>query len=296
MKIAARALAAAACVLFAGAARADAEDQAAISALRVRHAALQNDLAHNAFGRPLHLESGQNKGDANGDIHAVLEHPFGRLNAALDAAENWCDILILHLNVKQCRSAGGPAWNTLTVYIGTKGWQSLGSAHRVVFDFNVRAHTAEYLRIKLDADQGPLGVHNFRIEVEAVPLDPGRSFIHLSYSYTSGLAARLAMNAYLETLGSGKVGFSVIDRSADGKPVYVGGERPALSSATRCATTSRSTRTSTRSMRRRASSSTAVACAGGSRRPSRIGDSCTSSRSAEYLDMKRKELERQRGR
>jgi hypothetical protein len=294
VKIAARALAAAACVLFAGAARADAEDQAAISALRARHAALQNDLAHNAFGRPLHLESGQNKGDANGDIHAVLEHPFARLNAALDAAENWCDILILHLNVKQCRSAGGPAWNTLTVYIGTKGWQSLGSAHRVVFDFNVRAHTAEYLRIKLDADQGPLGVHNFRIELEAMPLEPGRSFIHLSYSYTSGLAARLAMNAYLETLGSGKVGFSVIDRSADGKPVYVGGERGVIERNT---------------MRYYLAIDTYVdtfdAAPGeqlDGRRLRRWFAATESYRrqlheleEAEYLDMKRKELERQRG-
>jgi len=49
--------------------------------------------------------------------------------------------------------------------------------------------------------------------------------MHLSYSYGYGMAARLALQAYLSTLGSGKVGFSVIDKRPDGTPVYVGSVR-----------------------------------------------------------------------
>jgi len=60
---------------------------------------------------------------------------------------------------------------------------------------------------------------------EAVPLDAGHSFMHLSYSYGFGFAARLAMQGYLSTVGSGKVGFSVVDRRPDGQPVYVGSMR-----------------------------------------------------------------------
>src|SRR5262245_24131135 len=202
-----------------------AQDQAAVDALRARHAALKSDLANNAFGRPLHLESAQIEGEITGNIHAVLDHPFGRLNAALDAADHWCDILILHLNIKQCRSSQGGAVSKLTVYIGTKHWQPLESAERIVFDFHVRADTPEYLRSELLAAEGPLGARNFRIELEAIPLDEGRSFIHLSYAYTYGTAARLAMQGYLRTLGRGKVGFTVIDHAVDGKPVYVGDVR-----------------------------------------------------------------------
>jgi hypothetical protein len=211
-------------LLAAGAAYAE-QDQPAIEALRARHAALKNDLAQNAFGRPLHLESAQTEGEVSGNVHAVLEHPFARLNAALHAADHWCDILILHLNIKQCRSAPGASVSTLTVYIGTKRWQSLESAERIVFDFHVRADTSEYLRLELRADDGPLGARNFRIELEAIPLEAGRSFIHMSYAYTFGTAARLAMLGYLRTVGRGKVGFTVVDRTADDKPVYVGDER-----------------------------------------------------------------------
>ena len=69
---------------------------------------------------------------------------------------------------------------------------------------------------------------NYRVLLEAVPLDEQRSFIHLSYAYSYGVAARLAMQAYLATLGSAKVGFTVVDRRADGQPVHVGGVRGAV--------------------------------------------------------------------
>jgi hypothetical protein len=220
-----RVLAAASCLLFAGFAPANAQDLSAANALRARHTALRNELASNAFGRPLHLDSQQVAGELTGEIHAVLEHPFTKLNAALDAADHWCDVLILHINIKQCRSVGAAPVNKLVAYIGTKHPQALESAQRVVFDFRVRADTPDYLRIDLQADQGPLGTRNFRFVLEAVPLEAGRSFIHLSYAYTYGLVARLAMQGYLGTIGGGKVGFSVVGRTTDGRPIYVGDVR-----------------------------------------------------------------------
>jgi hypothetical protein len=220
-----RVLAVAWALLLPGVAPANADHQSDSNALRARHAALQTELAHNEFGRPLHLDSQQVGPDLSGDIHAVVEHPFARVNAALDAPDHWCDILILHINIKQCRSAGEPSPGRLTVYIGTKHAQPLESAQRVLFDFRVQADTAEYLRIELHANDGPLGTHNFRIVLEAIPLDAGRSFVHLSYAYTYGLVAQMAMRGYLGTIGSGKVGFSVAGRSADGRPIYVGDVR-----------------------------------------------------------------------
>ena len=46
---------------------------------------------------------------------------------------------------------------------------------------------------------------NYRIVVEAVPIDAKRSVIHMSYAYGYGFAARVAMQTYLSTLGSAKV-------------------------------------------------------------------------------------------
>lgn len=202
-----------------------AQDGSAPAALRARYAALEKQFAQNAFGRPVHLESEEKSDWIGGDIHAVLDHPFDQVNAALDAAGRWCDVLILHINTKYCRAVGRAPDDKLVVHIGTKHAQSLASAQRVVFDYHVRADTADYLKVELHAPEGALGTRDYRITFEAVPLEGGRTFMHLSYSYRYGFAARVAMQSYLATIGSDKVGFSSTGRAANGQPVYVKGVR-----------------------------------------------------------------------
>jgi len=214
-------LAVGACIVFASLAQPAKPEEPAVSALLARYAALQKDLEHNAFGRPLHLDSRQAGNELSGDVYAVQEHPYARLNAALDSADNWCDILILHFNVKRCTHSEGAAPGKLTLYIGTKRAAQADSGQRVEFDFHVRKDTADYLRVELHADKGPLGTSNFNIVLEAAPLPADRSFIHLYYAYSYGTLARLATQAYLGTIGSDKVGFSVVGHAADGRPVYV---------------------------------------------------------------------------
>jgi hypothetical protein len=190
-------------------------------ALRDRHAALAPQLARNPYGRPMHIESTQTSGDLKGAVYAVIDHPFATLDRELRAAAQWCEILILHLNVKHCRASGNAPNSMLAVSIGKKHDQALSDAHRVNFEYQLASATPDYLKVMLNAKEGPLGTRDYRIVVEAIPLDAGRSFVHMSYAYGYGLAARLAMQGYLGTIGSGKVGFSVVDRGPDGQPVYV---------------------------------------------------------------------------
>ncbi len=75
------------------------------------------------------------------------------------------------------------------------------------------------------AATGPMGTRDYRLALEAVPLDDKRSFIHMSYAYGYGTAARLAMSAYLATAGRDKIGFSITGKADDGKPVYIDGVR-----------------------------------------------------------------------
>jgi hypothetical protein len=70
-----------------------------------------------------------------------------------------------------------------------------------------------------------MGTRDYEIRLEAAPLDAKRTFIHLSYGYTLGSMARLAMDAYLMGPGRDKTGFSVVERRPDGSPVYVDGVR-----------------------------------------------------------------------
>jgi hypothetical protein len=217
-----RACAAAAALTASICAAAPARAQAdTAAALRARHAALREALQHNEFKRPIALESRQTAGDLEGDIYALVDHPFERVDATLKGVAQWCDILMLHLNVKHCKASAATSPATLVLNIGKKYDQPLDDTFRVQFSYRVAASTPDYLQVQLRAAEGPLGTRDYRIALAAVALDARHSFLHLTYAYSYGMAARLAMQGYLATLGRGKVGFSVVGRDAAGKPVYV---------------------------------------------------------------------------
>ena len=190
--------------------------------LRARHDALQDKFANNQFGRPLVLESTETSGDLKGDVYAVVDHPFPMVQQALQSAEHWCDILILHLNVKRCKASSGMP-KTIALNVGRKFDQPIEDAYQLNFNYRVATSTADYLQVLLSADEGPLSTKNYRIQVEAVPIEAKRTVIHMSYAYGYGFAAKMAMQTYLATLGSAKVGFTIVDKKPDGKPVYQAG-------------------------------------------------------------------------
>ena len=190
--------------------------------LKARYASLQDKFANNQFGRPLVLESTQSSGDLKGDVYAVFQHPFSTVQQALVSPEHWCDILILHLNVKRCKASAATP-KTLSLNVGRKFDQPIEDAYELNFKYRVGASSADYLQVLLSADEGPLSTKNYRIQVEAVPIEAKRTVIHMSYAYGYGFAAKMAMQTYLATLGSAKVGFTIVDKKPDGKPVYQAG-------------------------------------------------------------------------
>jgi hypothetical protein len=124
--------------------------------------------------------------------------------------------MILHPNVKGCRATGPENGDTgtLEVRIGR-------SEHAVEFAFRIARVTDDYLDVRLDAPTGPAGTSDYRIRVEAAPAGPDQTLLHLAYSHGFGTQARLAMDAYFNTFGRNKVGFSTTGRDANGQPQYV---------------------------------------------------------------------------
>jgi hypothetical protein len=191
-------------------------------ALRARMSALGEQLSNNAFGRPLVLVSTEASGNLKGDVYAIAGQPYKVVGPALQGMDHWCDILILHLNVKGCTWSSADSAHTLSLAVGRKFEQPTEDAYKVDFSYQLVASKADYLQVLLNADAGPLGTKNYRIVLEATPIDARSSFVHMSYSYGYGTAARIAMQGYLATLGRDKVGFSIVERKSDGTPVYVG--------------------------------------------------------------------------
>ena len=213
------------CLMLAGAGGPLAKAAQPAADLQARYLSLQEQLSHNAFQRPLFLDSTEAAEALKGDIYAVLDHPYAGVSLALQQMDHWCDILILHLNVKGCHALNNPTAPILKVSIGRKNDEPLEQAYAVDFNYEVATADETYLHVILHADAGPLGSKNYRIALEAVPLPAGGTFLHLSYSYEYGLAGRLAMKGYLATLGSAKVGFSVAGRRPDGAAIMVDGVR-----------------------------------------------------------------------
>jgi hypothetical protein len=188
--------------------------------LRATYSSLQDRLRNNHYGRPLYMESQQFDSTLKGDIHAVVDHAFATFARALASPDNWCDVLLLHLNIKYCQAAD----DGLSVHLGRKTEQPLSETHRLDFSFRSRKPGADYLKIELAADAGPVGTHDYRILLEATPVGD-KTFMHLTYSYGFSLSSRLATKTYLSTMGRDKVGFTIIGRNADGTPQYVQGVR-----------------------------------------------------------------------
>lgn len=193
--------------------------------LAERHAAMREALRTSPLQRPIVIESQQNGDAIMGRVYAVIDQPFAQAAKVVPAISHWCDILMLHLNNKQCRLGMAGTQPTVALWVSRRFDIPLEKAQRIDFVYQVQAQAPGYVDATLSAAKGPLGTHDYRIEVEAIPLPEGRTFLHMAYAYEAGMAARMAMQAYLATAGREKIGFTVAERKRDGTAVHVGGLR-----------------------------------------------------------------------
>ncbi len=196
-----------------------------VTTLRAKYVLLKEPLRQNQFKRPLVLDSTENPSHLSGDIYAIANYPFATVSAGLNNPDHWCEILLLHINTKYCHAVQGSSGTVLRVNVGKKTPEELANAAQIDFNYSVAAATPEYIEIKLDAKDGPLGTSNYRILLQAVSLPNAKTFVHLTYAYAINFSGRLAMQSYLATIGSDKVGFTLVGKQADGQPDYIGGVR-----------------------------------------------------------------------
>jgi hypothetical protein len=197
-------------------------------ALRARFAIVRTHTAPNIFDRPLYLQSSESSELLQGEIFALVDYSYGDVRDMLMKADHWCAVLILHLNVKYCRASSTAGHDALKVGIGRKVDEPLWAVNWVVFAYRVDSAGNDYFSVVMEAPTGPLGTRNLRILMEAVPFEDHRSLLHMTYAYSYGQAARWAMQGYLATIGSAKLGFSIVGRNVDGQVIRAGGPRGVL--------------------------------------------------------------------
>ena len=193
--------------------------------LKAKYVELNMQLLNNQFSRPLFLHSEESSHDLKGEIYAVVDYPFSTFNMALSNPANWCDAMILNLNVKYCHMNSKQNSNVLLLNIGKKYPQPLADTYRIQFAYQDVVTTPNYFEAELYAKDGPLGTSDYRILIEATPLNDWHTFLHFTYAYSFGLAGRLTMQTYLATVARSKVGFTIVGKNSDGQPVYIQGIR-----------------------------------------------------------------------
>jgi hypothetical protein len=137
-------------------------------------------------------------------------------------------VLLLHVNVKDCRTGMQGDRDVLRVAMGQKLDQAPEKTYDVEFTWSVTSSESEYVEAVLDAADGPFGTRDYRIALQAVAIEDGQTLLHLQYSVVYGRQARLAMLVYLATIGSDKVGFTMVTPSENRPPKPVRGIRGAV--------------------------------------------------------------------
>ena len=196
-----------------------------VIALMGQYKALSSELQNNQFKRPLVLKSNESSDSLKGEIYAVLDYPFAEVNNAINNPDHWCDALILHINVKYCRAVSSNTGAVLNMNLGKKYDQLLAETYKAKFNYESITAAANYFSVELKAADGPLGTKDYRIWVEATPVNNNQTFLHFTYAYSFGLTGRLAMRGYLATIGKDKIGFSIEPNQANGSQNYIQGVR-----------------------------------------------------------------------
>ena len=201
-----------------------ASETAGADALLATYRGLRPKLEANVYGAPIHVESSEQDKLKRGEVYGIIAHPFVHLAGVLRTPREWCAITLLHLNIKTCTHERTEKGEWLNFYSGRKFYEPPEKAYALRYAFHLEAARADYLAVTLTAGTGPLGTTDYRITLEAVPLESG-AFVHFRYAYRTSLMSSVATTGYLATLGSGKLGFTVIGHDREGKPEYVGGVR-----------------------------------------------------------------------
>lgn len=198
------------------ASRVEATEVAAATALAARHQALAGALAASPFGLPLVVRSRDEGSLAEGEIVGLVPHPFPAFAAAFAEPRGFCDVAVLHPNVKGCTHVRANGEDRVTLYAGRKHYEPAGRAYAQEFVASAREVGDGYLRLVLRSAAGPLDTRDYVFALEAMPAGDA-TFISVRYAYRPSFASRTVTAGYLATAGSGKTGFSIDDNAAGGR-------------------------------------------------------------------------------
>lgn len=190
-----------------------------------RYELVRAQIENSALGLPMHQQSSQVENRMAGEVWGIIDAGYPVVMEALTQPEAWCDIALLHQNIKTCRVETTTTPPIVWVRGGKKLTPLSEADHTLGYQFTSLKRDKNYLQLRLWAAQGPLGTRDYELLLEAAPLTAQRTILRFMYGYTNGWQATMALKLYLATAGRDKVGFTVVGNNPDGTPIYITGER-----------------------------------------------------------------------
>ncbi|MEW5757549.1 MAG: hypothetical protein AB1810_14735 [Pseudomonadota bacterium] len=195
--------------------------------LQLHYQAMQQARQDSTWPHPFAIHSSDRSNRLSADVYGIVAYPFAEVKKALSSAANWCEFMPLNLNIKSCTIAQHAGQTELTLYAGRKFYEAPEDAYQLKYGYRVLAQDEQYLSVLLSAGHGPFGTSDYRIAVEAIPVQQ-KTFLLIHSSYTASWQSKLGAKTYLATLGQGKIGFSVEALTAEGTPIYSTGTKAVI--------------------------------------------------------------------
>lgn len=90
------------------------------------------------------------------DIYGTIKYPFDIVENEFQLPTNWCDIVLLHSNVRACTyKKVNDTW-LLTLYNVKKFQDPLKDAYQMNFEYRVMRNSPDFLLFHLPHVEGPL--------------------------------------------------------------------------------------------------------------------------------------------
>jgi hypothetical protein len=204
-----------ACVAGAPVTRADSATE-----LRARYRELVTTVDANPFHAPLTVSSREQGEVVSAEVYGVIDKPFAQVAKVIASPRGWCEFMLLSLHIKTCTRQGDGDDGKVTLFLGTKDYQTPDAAYEITYVFAVTADP-EHVLVGLVAPTGPMGSKRNHIMVEAVPVD-GHTILHFLSSIQLSGVSRIATSTYLATIGRSRIGFSTVMNEV-GQPVPIKG-------------------------------------------------------------------------
>lgn len=184
------------------------------TSLLERYKELTNGAGTTLPGTTISLTSSEQGEVLSAEISSILHHPFEMVAASLEKAENWCQFMPLHFNIKACTYEARDGREVLTLYSGRKTYQSPEDSYEMVYRFEASRKDHSQLSLHLRADRGPANTRDYRLELKAQRVGKG-TLLHIYSSYRPSTLSSILTSGYLSTLGRDKVGFSRFEQDGE---------------------------------------------------------------------------------